>query len=394
MKYLSTASPAINTLRTTSAGKVGISSTTPWGLLSVNPNGITGPAFVIGSSTATNLIVTNGGNFGIGTTSPYALLSVAGQAVITATTTIGVSSTATQAGIQIGFGGLCVDNDGACVASTTGRVSAVSYTTGASDLAENYYSSEQILEKGEIVMTIGPNKIARADREYQNSIIGVISTKPGIVLGMNQEESQENQYPVALVGRVPVKVSSENGVINIGDFLTISSKLGVAMKATEAGRVIGIAMENYESGEPDQIMVFVNSHWYGGEKKPVGLIEKIGENLESIFTSFLNWMKDRVVKAKEFIAEKITTKQICLEDDDSEKVCIDKNQLKALLGNIGIINESLPTSEPEPAFQLTAPEYSSESAPVAEISTPIQEPEPEIQLQSEIQQSEPIPAVE
>ncbi|MEK7170648.1 MAG: hypothetical protein AAB767_05155, partial [Patescibacteria group bacterium] len=33
------------------SGEVGIGTTTPWGLLSVNPNGITGPSFVIGSST-------------------------------------------------------------------------------------------------------------------------------------------------------------------------------------------------------------------------------------------------------------------------------------------------------------------------------------------------------
>ncbi|MDP3934625.1 MAG: NYN domain-containing protein, partial [Candidatus Giovannonibacteria bacterium] len=32
-------------------GNVGIGTTTPWGLLSINPNGIAGPAFVVGSST-------------------------------------------------------------------------------------------------------------------------------------------------------------------------------------------------------------------------------------------------------------------------------------------------------------------------------------------------------
>lgn len=64
-------------------GKVGISTTSPWGLLSVNPNGIAGPAFVVGSSTATRFVVTNGGKVGVGTSSPYANLSVAGQTVIT-----------------------------------------------------------------------------------------------------------------------------------------------------------------------------------------------------------------------------------------------------------------------------------------------------------------------
>jgi len=53
-------------------GNVGIATTTPWGLLSINPNGIIGPAFVIGSSTATHLIVTNGGEVGIGLTTPDA----------------------------------------------------------------------------------------------------------------------------------------------------------------------------------------------------------------------------------------------------------------------------------------------------------------------------------
>jgi hypothetical protein len=57
-------------------GNLGVASTSPWGLLSVNPNGISGPAFVIGSSTATKLIVTNGGNVGISTTSPGTLLSL------------------------------------------------------------------------------------------------------------------------------------------------------------------------------------------------------------------------------------------------------------------------------------------------------------------------------
>ncbi|MBU4348236.1 hypothetical protein KJ671_01875 [Patescibacteria group bacterium] len=65
--------PVMNIMQ---GGNVGIASTTPWGLLSVNPNGITGPAFVVGSSTVTNLIVTNGGNVGIGTTAPAEKLTL------------------------------------------------------------------------------------------------------------------------------------------------------------------------------------------------------------------------------------------------------------------------------------------------------------------------------
>lgn len=60
------------------SGNVGIASTTPWGLLSVNPSGITGPSFVVGSSSATQFIVTNAGRVGIGTASPAQVLQVVG----------------------------------------------------------------------------------------------------------------------------------------------------------------------------------------------------------------------------------------------------------------------------------------------------------------------------
>lgn len=65
-----------NSLGTLVALNVGVGSTTPWAQLSVNPNGISGPAFAVGSSTATNFVVTNGGNVGVGTTSPWGQLSV------------------------------------------------------------------------------------------------------------------------------------------------------------------------------------------------------------------------------------------------------------------------------------------------------------------------------
>jgi hypothetical protein len=57
-------------------GNVGIGTTSPWAQLSVNPNGISGPAFAIGSSTATNFVVTSGGNVGIGVNVPTAPLTI------------------------------------------------------------------------------------------------------------------------------------------------------------------------------------------------------------------------------------------------------------------------------------------------------------------------------
>ncbi len=57
-------------------GFVGIGSSTPFAQLSINPNGISGASFAIGSSTKTDFIVTNAGRVGIGTTTPSDKLHV------------------------------------------------------------------------------------------------------------------------------------------------------------------------------------------------------------------------------------------------------------------------------------------------------------------------------
>jgi len=62
--------------------------------------------------------------------------------------------------------------------------------------------------------------------------------------------------PIALAGRVPVKVDASFGAIEIGDSLTSSPISGVAMKATDGGPVIGMALEALASGR-GMIEVFV-----------------------------------------------------------------------------------------------------------------------------------------
>ena len=47
---------------------------------------------------------------------------------------------------------------------------------------------------------------------------------------------------VGLSGRVPVRVTTKNGGIKPGDYITTSDISGVGMRATEAGRVIGKAL--------------------------------------------------------------------------------------------------------------------------------------------------------
>ncbi len=62
-------------------------------------------------------------------------------------------------------------------------------------------------------------------------VIGIISTAPGTLLNSNAKDTRERLFPVALCGRVPCKVTDENGPIRRGDLLTASSTPGYAMKA-------------------------------------------------------------------------------------------------------------------------------------------------------------------
>ncbi|MFA5888745.1 MAG: hypothetical protein WC857_00725, partial [Candidatus Paceibacterota bacterium] len=93
-------------MRIDRAGNVGIASTTPWGLLSVNPNGIgNGPEFVIGSSSATHLVVNNQGNVGIGTTVPTSRLDVRSSVSGTVVNVQGLASSGSNYGVAGGTTG-------------------------------------------------------------------------------------------------------------------------------------------------------------------------------------------------------------------------------------------------------------------------------------------------
>jgi len=92
------------------------------------------------------------------------------------------------------------------------------------------------------------------------AVAGVVTTRPGLSLSMNDMAHTDANAPqLALVGRVPVKVTAENGAIHAGDLLVSSSLPGYAMRAPrhpEAGTIIGKATEGLASGT-GKIMVLV-----------------------------------------------------------------------------------------------------------------------------------------
>jgi hypothetical protein len=139
--------------------------------------------------------------------------------------------------------------------AVAGQIGAWSYATNTNiDLAENFPSKEKI-NAGEIAIFNGGKQLSKATKSESGKIAGIVSTKPGIILGKKTGDTS-----LALAGRVPTKVNTENGTIKPGDMITASSTPGIGMKATEPGRVVGMALEGFSGSGTGKIIVFVNPH--------------------------------------------------------------------------------------------------------------------------------------
>ena len=137
------------------------------------------------------------------------------------------------------------------------------FNTVGLDVAESYADFEPGLEAGDVVAldSTSGERLVRATSPYQSNLLGIVSDDPGVLLGGSGGELDEAEgMPLALSGKVPVRVILEGGTIGPGDYLTSSSTPGFAMKATEPGATIGIALEAFDGseGEEGKVLSFVS----------------------------------------------------------------------------------------------------------------------------------------
>lgn len=182
----------------------------------------------------TRMAINKNGNVGIGTLTPTAKLDVEGDLIV------------------------------------SGNIKGANFP----DLAENILAAEVAIEAADVIAAdpAGGERIVRASRPYDSSVLGVISTQPGILLNSRATDSESvggkasRQRPLALAGRVPVKITLEGGPVRPGDPLTTSSVPGHAMRANEPwrGGTIGTALTGFdgkdEQGRPaatGKVIVFL-----------------------------------------------------------------------------------------------------------------------------------------
>ncbi len=88
------------------------------------------------------------------------------------------------------------------------------------------------------------------DTEYHVSMAGVYVANPAVLV---EDTDEENGKPVVSSGKAYVRVSTKNGKINKGDFVTSSTIPGVAQKADKSGNALGVAQEEFSSADPVQV---------------------------------------------------------------------------------------------------------------------------------------------
>jgi hypothetical protein len=173
------------------------------------------------------------GNVGIGTTSPGTKLEVDGNLKLTSGS--GASITFQDGTVQsTAWTGVLCGGDYAESVDVTGD--RTNYSLGD-------------------VLVIDPDhagKFLKSAEEYSTAVMGVYSTRPGMVGRRQATPKSPEEVPMAMVGIVPARVSAENGPVRPGDLLVTSSRPGYAMKGTDRtrmlGAVIGKALGSVESG--------------------------------------------------------------------------------------------------------------------------------------------------
>ena len=229
------------------SGNVGIGTSTPVhqldviGNLAVTPtSGPSGQTFLIDSDTAgpfmgtstnttfsfiTNfrrrMLIDAAGNVGIGTNNPTAMFHVVGNAQI-------------DGNIAAKY------QDVAEWVPTTARISPATVV---------------------VIDALNGNRVLPAAGPYDTRVAGVVSAKPGILLG----EPGDNKVIVAHSGRVKVKADAQYGSIAVGDMLVSSATLGFAMRSTpievngismhRPGTILGKALEPLTEGKGEILVL-------------------------------------------------------------------------------------------------------------------------------------------
>jgi len=139
------------------------------------------------------------------------------------------------------------------------------------------------VEEGSIISYVDGEYILSIEA-YDGNMFGIVSADPSLYL---EDRNLESYVLVGSKGEMDVRVSTKNGEIIKGDYLTSSEIPGVAQKADKSGMVLGIALDDYKNPDPNSIglvasFIDIKSH-LKQESLTENLLTVISDGLSSAF---------------------------------------------------------------------------------------------------------------
>lgn len=125
------------------------------------------------------------------------------------------------------------------------RVSPVSAQL---EIADTYDIADQEAVAGDI-LSLSQEGLKRSVADYDNKIFGVINSDPLA----SYKRVDGTGTLISRSGVVLINVTTANGAIKTGDFITSSTIAGKGQKALASGYIIGVAMKDFNEGEGAQI---------------------------------------------------------------------------------------------------------------------------------------------
>lgn len=259
-----------------------------------------------------------------------------------------------------------------------GYIKASGFITGSTtlDLAETYpvdqtcQATNSCPAPADLVCLspLGNGAVAQCDTSNNKNVLGIVSTDPGFTLG---DASDATSVRVALAGRVPVRVSTANGSITIGDYLTASTVPGVAVKAGSGDPIVGRALQNYTASTVGMIVAFVQNNQGAAFSLPTTTVQTsfMGGSLTDAIQSMGITIQQGIIHAENWIlsikklivdsieAKNVKTNELCLNN-----TCVTEQELQLLLQKNGLNSAAAPSdggdtqnSTPSPQPQPSAP---------------------------------------
>ena len=216
-------------------------------LIKVNDGGVVSTAITIDGAT-NRVLVAGAPTDGLGiATKAYVDSQVSGSGALATSGGTMSGDILVSGSVDFGSSGTRINE----VFATTfnGVASSAKYA----DLAENFVPDNNYAP-GTIVSLGGVEEITSVNEDLSSNVFGVISNRPAYLMNSDQE----NGAPVAIAGRVPVRVT---GRINKGDRL-VSAGNGVARAANKdesinAFNVIGRAIQTKNTTKEGTVEAFV-----------------------------------------------------------------------------------------------------------------------------------------